>query len=262
MADENDYVFYVDSGTTQPFGPVSKENLDITRLVFDFTCWLVDADDGTTEPISSVGFPAIGLASQAGYPPWQVDYPFSDNTTPVVIEDTYPLTIQSVTIAAGATEVEVLVSAGTPGVEYVVSVVASAATTRRRKQVDCLVSVEAPLNPDLLAASTPDPTAGAPLIVSGDTTLPLGFDGRVYVENGSSAPITITLPITPNQAQRVAPVDINGNANTYPITYAGAPGDNIYSSPTFVSDVNFDDLIFEWTGDHWIVLSSRYTFLG
>jgi hypothetical protein len=100
------------------------------------------------------------------------------------------------------------------------------------------------------------------LTISGDYTLPLGFAGRIYVENGSSAPLTITLPVTPTEGQRIAPVDINGNAATYPITYAGAVGDNIYASPTFVSDVNYDDLIFEWVGDHWIVLASRYTFLA
>jgi hypothetical protein len=262
MAADPDYTFYVESDTMDPFGPVFKENLDITRLVYDFTCWLAEEDEGTSEPISAVSYPIVGVESNLGRD-WQVDYPLGSNATPTPISDDYPLSIQSVAIASSATEIEVRVSAGTPGITYVVSVIASSATTKRRKQVDTLVTIEEPLNPNLLAQSAPDITdVSPPLTISGDYTLPLGFAGRIYVENEASLPITITLPVTPTEGQRLAPVDILGNAATYPITYAAATGDTVYTAPSFVSDVNYDDLIFEWVGDHWIVLASRYTFLA
>lgn len=264
MADDTDYEFSVESDTTQAFGPVFKENLDITRIIFDFSCWLSDVDDATSEPISAVIYPIIGLESNTTFPPYQVDYPLNLNTVSPALTDDYPLTVQSVSITHSATEIEVRLSAGTPGLTYVVSVVASAATTKRRKQVDCLVTVEPPLNPNLLSQASPDISDMSPPITisGGDTTLPMGFNGRLYIENQSNAPITITLPVTPVEGQRVAPVDLLGNAQTYPITFIGAAGDNIYSSVSFTSDVNYDDLIFEYVGDHWIILSSRYSFLA
>lgn len=256
----NDYKFDVLADTLDPFGPVRKENVDIIRLLFDFHCWLDDAD--VTDPISAVSYPIIGAEAKIPVPPWQHDYPL-DNTsvTAAPAEDTYPLSVQSVAISSSASRVEVRLAAGTPGITYVVSVIASSATTKRRKQVDCFVTIDQPVNPNLLAQAAPDvEEVTPPLIVSGDTTLPLGFAGRIYIE--ASAPMTLTLPLTPAQGQRIAPVDILGNVATYLVTVAGAPGDNIYGSPTFVMDINYDDLIFEWTGDHWIVLASRYAFLG
>jgi hypothetical protein len=252
-----DYRFDIFPNTTQPFGPVAKENLDITRLIFDYTCWLNDG-----EHISSVSQPVVALEGKIPVPPWQNDYPL-DNTsvTEPPEEDEYPLTIQSSAITTTATHVEVRISAGTPGLNYVVTVIATSSISNRRKQVDCLVTIERPLNENMMAEATPDTDENV-IIVGDDATLPMDFTGRVYIENGSGHPITITLPITPKQLQRVAPVDISGNANVYPITFAGAPGDLIYSSPTFTTAVYADDLIFEWVGTHWIILASRYSFLA
>lgn len=262
MAD-TDYEFFVESDTTQPFGPISKENLDITRLNFDFTCWLEDQEDATTEPISAVIYPVIGVESNLGKV-WQADYPLDGAPgPPPPISDDFPLTVQSVEISEGAKEVNVRVSAGTPGLTYIVSVVVSSATTKRRKQVDALVYVEDPLNPNLVALAAPDITdVSPPLTISGSYVLPLGFAGRIYIENSSGAPITLTLPPTPTEYQRVAPVDINGNAATYPVTVVGATGDLIYGGSSFVMDMNYDDLIFEYDGSHWIILASKYGFLG
>jgi hypothetical protein len=253
-----DYFFSVMPYTVQPFGPVTKENLDVTLLIFDFSCWLNEG-----ETIGALAQPAVKLEGAVPVPPWQNDYPLDDTSVTQPPPDTYPLMIQSAAIALSATQVQVRVSAGTPGLNYVVSVVAtSSAAQPRRKQVDCLVKIEVPLNPDMVSASAPDITATQPIIVNGSQTIPMGYNGRVYINNTSGAPITVTLPITPTQLQRVAPVDIGGNAATYPITYSGAPGDLIYTVASFVSDISYDDLIFEWTGAHWIILASRYAFLG
>jgi hypothetical protein len=253
-----DYFFSVMPNTVQPFGPITKENLDVTLLVFDFTCWL-----NTGEAIGAISQPQIRLEGKVPIPPWQNDYPLDNTTVTQPPADTYPLMIQSAAIALSASQVQVRVSAGTPGLNYVVSVIAtSSAPQPRRKQVDCLVTIEVPLNPNMVSASAPDISAVQPIIVNGSQTLPMGYNGRVYVQNTSGAPITVTLPVAATQLQRVAPVDINGNAGEFPITYAAASGDMIYGSPTFASDINYDDLIFEWTGAHWIVLASRYAFLG
>lgn len=255
-----DYEFAVQPDTTEPFGPVTKENLDIILLVFDFSCWLENPDDQTSEPIGVASWPVIGINPSLPSGSWQVDYPPGSTPAPPTSDD-YPLTVQSVELTDDATEISVRLAAGTPGMTYVVSVFASAAATKRRKQVDCLLSIERSINPSLVA-EIPPPTSipGPPTVIGGDTTLPVGFDGRVYIE--AAGPVTLTLPATPNVYQRVAPVDINGTAGTYPITVAGAAGDLIYTSPTFVMDIAHDDLIFEFDGDHWIVLASRYGFLG
>lgn len=257
----NDYKFDILADTLEPFGPVHKENLDIIRLLFDFHCWLED-DGDLAEPIAAVSYPVIGVEPKTPIPPWQNDYPLDNSSvTAPPAEDTYPLSVMSVAISTDASRVEVRLQAGTPGLTYVISVIGSSATTKRRKQVDCFIYVEPPINPSLVSLAAPDITdITPPLIVSGTTTLPLGFEGRIYIENSSGAPFTITLPVTPQQAQRVAPVDILGNAHIYPITFAGAPGDTIYSSPTYVMNANYDDIIFEWVGDHWIVLNNYYSF--
>jgi hypothetical protein len=253
-----DYFFSVMSYTVQPFGPITKENLDVTLLTFDFTCWL-----NTGESIGGISQPQIKLEGKVPIPPWQNDYPLDNTSVTQPPGDFYPLTVQSAAIAFSASQVQVRVSAGTPGLNYVVSVVAtSSATQPRRKQVDCLVTIEMPLNPNMVSASAPDMTAVQPIIVNSSQTLPMGYNGRVYVENTSGAPITVTLPIAPTQLQRVAPVDIYGNAGQYPITYAAAPGDGIYGQPNFISDIAYDDLIFEWVGNDWIILSSKYSFIG
>jgi len=258
-----DYEFVVEPDTTEPFGPVTKENMDVTMLVFDFSCWLENADDATSEPISAVIYPMVGLADTSSIGSFRIDYPVDCPETRTLPPDDYPLTVQSVEITDSATEVNVRVSAGTPGLTYVVSVIVSSASTKRRKQVDALVNVEQPLNPNLLSIATPDPVdAQPPLTISGSYALPMGFVGRIYIENSSGAPISLTLPPTPKEFDRVAPVDINGNAATYPVTVVPSTGDLIYTQPNFVMDVNFDDLIFEYDGQHWIILASRFGFLG
>lgn len=251
MADGNDYRFDVFPNTTQPFGPVFKENMDIVRLVIDFTCWLEGG-----EVIYAVSTPAVAVEGSPT-PPWQNDYPLDNTSVTVVPVDAYPLTVQSVYFTLNGAQVEIRLSAGTPGLNYVVSVVATSSepVRQRRKQVDCLVTIEQPLNPALVHTAAPDPTAVMPIIATGNTNLPLDYNGRVYIQNTSGGPITITLPVAPTQLQRVAPVDILGNAGLFPVTIAGAlPADKIYTSPSCVMNVNYNDMIFEWEGDHWITI--------
>jgi hypothetical protein len=113
----------------------------------------------------------------------------------------------------------------------------------RRIQVDVLVTVQVPLNESMVSVIDVDPEVqiGEPLVLGGSATIPVNFNGRVYVENGTGVPITITLPASPFVLQRIAPVDILGTFGTAPCTYAGAPANLIDGQATFVTDTPHDD---------------------
>jgi hypothetical protein len=144
---------------------VRKKNLDVTLLIFDFTCWL-----NSGETISTISMPSVHVEAAAPVPPWQNDYPL-DNTSAYPPSDTYTLTIQSSTIASSSTQIQILVAAGTPGLSYVVSAVAtSSATQSRHKQIDCIVTIEMPLNFELLSGSPGGPTS---IVREIDTAAPL-----------------------------------------------------------------------------------------
>lgn len=256
-----DWFFTVMADDTQAYGPATKENMDIIRLVFDFSCWLEP-----NEGIGSITFPVILAEPKLPVPPWQNDYPLDNTSVAYPLDDIYPLAVASEAITGLSSKVEVRVGAGTPGMTYVVSTIVTAATTGRRKQVDCLVTIELPLNPNLVGNMDVDPDAlTPPLVLGGDATIPVGYMGRVYVENGTGAPIRIFLPAAPQVLQRIEPVDILGTFSpATPCHYQGAPGNLIDGLAEFVSDIPFDDLIFEWTGGArgWIALMSRYSMLG
>ena len=253
-----DWYFTVMADDTQAYGPATKENLDIIRLVFDFSCWL------DNEGIGATTYPQIMISPVLPVPPWQNDYPL-DNTsvTNPVTDDPYPLTVIAEAVTGLSSKLEIRVGAGTPGATYVVSAMVRGSNTMRRKQVDCLVTVEIPLNPSLVGEVdiTPEDLS-APLVIGGSATIPVNYHGRVYVENGTGFPITITLPASPYVLQRIEPVDILGTFGTAPCTYVGAPANLIDGQVTFVTDTPHDDLIFEWTGSQWIVLCTRYGMIA
>lgn len=252
-----DWYFTVMADDTAAYGPATKENLDIIRLVFDFTCWL------DNEGIGAITYPQIMIEPLLPVPTWQNDYPLDNTSVTEPIEDLYPLAVVAESVTGLSSKLEIRVGAGTPGATYVVSAIVRGATTMRRKQVDCLVKVEVPLNPSMVGEMdiTPEELA-PPLVVGGSATIPVNYHGRVYVENGTGFPITITLPASPFVLQRIEPVDILGTFGTAPCTYVGAPANLIDGLTVFITDTPHDDLIFEWTGSQWIVLTSRYGMLA
>jgi len=262
MAVGKEYSFTVDDDDDkgQAFGPVSKENIDIARFLIDFSCWL-----DTSETIAEIDYlmTAVQQPPQT-LPPWQADYPLDTAVPATPPDDLYPLTLVSQEISTNGLQVILKFSAGTPGLAYVVSFAARTSVSGRRRQVDILLAIDQPLNPAMVSPG--DVPAGtsptAPLVIGGTTALPLGFNGRVYVENASGGPITVTLPPSPTQGQLLSIVDINGNADANPITFKGNVSDLIYGANTFVTDLPYDDIRFEWTGSHWIMLAQHYGFLG
>lgn len=252
-----DWFFTVMADDTAAYGPITKENLEFTRVVFDFSCWL------DNEGIGAVSYPQIKAEPLAPVPTWQNDYPLDATSVTDVPEDLYPLTVIAEAVTGLSSKLEIRLGGGTPGVVYVVSALVRGATTMRRKQVDVLVSVQVPLNESMVGEVdiAPDEIT-PPLVVGGTATIPVNFSGRVYVENGTGLPITITLPAAPFVLQRIEPVDILGTFGTAPCTYVGAPANLIDGQTAFVTDIPHDDLIFEWTGSQWIVLIHRYGMLG
>jgi hypothetical protein len=62
---------------------------------------------------------------------------------------------------------------------------------------------------------------GSWTIVNETTALPEAFEGRVGVDNVTSASMTVTLPLNPTNGQDVLVKDITGNAGSYTITVIG-----------------------------------------
>jgi hypothetical protein len=88
------------------------------------------------------------------------------------------------------------------------------------------------------------------IVVNNTTTLTTGFTGFVRVENNTSAPITITLPLTPTASQTITLKDMLGNAGTYPVTVNGN-GKTIEGMTTQILAFNFSWLDLIYTGVQW-----------
>lgn len=263
---ETDYKFAVYANSLDPFGPVSKENMDVVRLKYDFSSYLE-----VGETISLVQFPTIDVPpvvnpqGQGGS--WRADYPGTcpDTTAIVAPVDTYPLTIVSEAIVNMGLEVDVRVQAGTPGFTYVVSFIIVGSTTRRRKQVDTLITVEEPVNGKMVGPGQLDPDIVPPIVIDGSIALPMGFDGLVFLENSANAPgIVVTLPPNPSPGQQVEFIDALGKDELYPVTFRGdgdVPVDGDLHL-TFVSNIAFDVLRFVWVNTNWHLITPRFGFLG
>jgi hypothetical protein len=237
-----------DKGT--PFGPVNKDNMDISRLIVDFTTWL-----DPSQSITRLDHMMIKADPPQIAPPWQANYPLDETSSTVVPVDTYPLEYVDHSIIHSGKAVVVDLSAGTPGLTYAVSFSATAGVSLRRRLVDILMVIDIPLNPDMVALSDgATPSYTYPLVINTTTLLPVGFTGKVYVENTVAMPITVTLPPTPDLGDAIDIKDVPGNAATYNITVVSADGSLIDDMASYLIEYGFGNLGVEWSGSRWSIL--------
>ena len=268
MAHEYYFAVNTDDDKGIPFGPVNKDNMDISRLIIDFACWL-----DPSESITLLEHLLIKAEPPALIPPWQANYPLDETSAIVYPVDTYPLTFYRNNIIHEGKAVVLDMAAGTPGLTYVVSFVAQAGVSLRKREVDTLLTIDRPFNPLMVALGESIPTYEYPLFITMSTALPLGFAGRVYINNLQSAPITVTLPPSPLLGDVVSILDYGETATPYPVTFIGAFGSEAFSIPSvsldpcgpaefFVSNISGDDLTFEWTGAYWAIGTNLYPIQG
>lgn len=246
-----EYYFAVDNDDDKgtPFGPVNKDNMDISRLIVDFTTWL-----DPSESITRVDHMMIKADPPQVTPPWQANYPL-DETSKNTPPDTYPLVFTDHAVIHEGKAVVLDLAAGTPQLSYAVSFTATAGLSRRRRLVDVLMVVDKPLNPDMVALSDgATPSYTYPLIINTTTLLPLGFTGTVYVENTVAMPITVTLPPTPDLGDAIDIKDVPGNAATWNITVVSADGSLIDDMASYLIAYGFGNLGVEWSGSRWSIL--------
>lgn len=127
---QRDFLPPTGEGALMLVGRISKETTDRARLVVDFLDWL---DPG--EGISATG--SVTLAPDTGA--WQQDNPASDPTA--MPADTTPLTVHSAVTMDATTKLVLLLDAGTPGLVYLGSVLATGGTSGRIKTIDFSVAV-------------------------------------------------------------------------------------------------------------------------
>jgi hypothetical protein len=113
-------------------GSTSKETTDLARVVIDFLEWL---DPG--EAVASTTTPVVAVDTTGA---WSQMLPANP---PVVPVDTTPLTVSSTTMADANTKLIVLLAAGTPGLVYLVSFIATGSTSTRRQTIEFRVAVQA-----------------------------------------------------------------------------------------------------------------------
>lgn len=253
-----DYDFTVFPSDLEPYGVVGKENLDIIRLTYDFSCYLE-----TGETVQSIEFPTIKSVSVDVAQNWRQDFPV-ECVTPEVLEDIYPLIVVSEAITNAGHSVEIRVNAGTPLFTYVLSFIAVASVTRRRKQVDTLITIEQPVNSAMLGPGQINPDIVPPLVITDTTALPMGFDGLVILQNANNSGIVVTLPPNPQLGQMLEFIDAYGKDGAYPVTFRGdgdvpIDGDG---SLAFVSSISYDCLRWKWVGANWHLMATRFDFLG
>jgi hypothetical protein len=261
MADK-DYNFTVFADTLDPLGPVGKENLDVIRIIYDWSCWV-----DTNEHLAQIDFPTIqALPYAASTIHWRQDYPPDTQAADTQPPDTYPLRVLSEAITGSPGNVaEIKLVAGTPGFSYVLSYVVTGSTTQRRKQIDTLINIEQPLNTAMVGPGDIDPNTLPPISITGSTALPMGFDGWVVFSNtGNDPAVVITLPPNPSLGQMVGFIDVLGKDGAYPVTFR-ADGDAVMDgdgTTNFVSTINYDVLQWTWTGSNWHLRPNRFNFLA
>lgn len=89
------------------------------------------------------------------------------------------------------------------------------------------------------------------MLVNNSITLPAGYRGFVRVENGTNAPISITLPSSPVASQDITIKDCYGNAGTYPITIV-PPGGSIEGAGSLALQYNYSWVDLMFTGAVWV----------
>ena len=260
MAHEYYFAVNTDDDKGVPFGPCNKDNMDISRLIIDFTCWL-----DPSESIVTLEHLMIKANPPQVVPPWQANYPLDETSSIEVPEDLYPLVFWRNNLIQAGKAVALDMAAGTPGLTYAVSFVAKAGVSLRKREVDTLVVIDRPLNPDMvMVGDDGSPVFTYPLVITMTTALPFGLSGRVYIENATAAPITVTLPPSPLMGDVVSIFDEGQTASLYPVTFIGAFGSESLGpiGTEFVSNISGDDLTFEWTGTYWALGSRAFTLLG
>lgn len=118
-------------------GRITKDSADVRRVTVDFITngWL-----DTNEQISTITTPVIVVEQNAV---WQVGaYIATPPPSPV---DTTPMTLVSAFIVSGNQKVQLMLTAGTPGLTYKVTFVATTATSLRQKQIDLIVTIREPV---------------------------------------------------------------------------------------------------------------------
>lgn len=221
-------------------GNSTKQHPDVRKYYFDFKRWL-DVSD-TISFLSNFS----ALPGQATWG-WQVDYPFG--TVPSDIPDSMPLIFNQTALLMSGKTVSLMMSSGTPGLSYLVSFLATAATGRA-KQIDLVVAV----TPPAVTRSAPEPPEMPPvpsMTIYETTTLPGGASGNIYVSNVTLAPMSVTLPPSPVVGQNLTIKDISGTAALYPITVVGASA-NIEGQPTLIMNYNYNWVELSFTGAQWV----------
>ncbi len=89
------------------------------------------------------------------------------------------------------------------------------------------------------------------MLVNNSITLPAGYRGFVRVENGTNAPISITLPASPVAGQEITLKDCYGNAGTYPITIV-PPGGSIEGAGSLALQYDYSWVDLMFTGAMWV----------
>lgn len=165
--------------------------------------------------------------------------------------DTNPLQVLAASVDVAGGKATVLIGDGTPGLTYGVSFLVLVSPTQRRKSVDLLVCVGTPLA-DIEGIPAPPPVPLPPYIFStGNTDLPQGFTGSVFVNNTSGSSITVNLPPLPVVNQNVVIKDVLGNANTFNIIIAAA-GYTIDGQLNLVLSYNYAWAELTYTGSQWV----------
>lgn len=112
-------------------GRLNKDSADASRVTVDFTQWL-----DTNEKITSITSPTVVVEQAAT---WQAGAWTTQPPPPVT--DSTPLLVANSFIIANGTEVQLVITVGTPGLTYKVTFVATGSSSLRVKQIDLLVTV-------------------------------------------------------------------------------------------------------------------------
>lgn len=258
---DRDYKFVVFPNDLDPYGPVGKENLDVIRLTYDFSCYLE-----SEEVLQAIEFPSVDVApAGTNRSNWRQDYRLDCFAAGTLASDLYPLRVVSEAITNVGKWLEIRVNAGTPDFTYVLSYVIIGSTSRRRKQVDTLINIETALNSKMIGPGDLDPDSVPPIVINSSTALPMGFDGLVILQNTSNVSnIVVTLPPNPVLGQMIEFIDALGKDQTYPVTFRGdgdvpIDGDG---RTLFVSSINYDCLRWYWMGTNWHLMATRFDFLA
>jgi hypothetical protein len=252
MAHEYYFVVNTDDDKGMPFGSVNKDNMDVSRLIVDLTCWLDPNETVTQVAHMMIG---AGLCSSAniGFGAWQSDFPVNcGNVATVPLVDTYPLTFARTNVFSAGKMVEVDVSGGTPGFTYGVSFTVTAGVSFRRRVIDICVAIDQPVNPAMVGLGDMYPSFDFPLVINASTILPYGFTGIVLVE--ADGPLTVTLPPSPTMGQEIKIKDVNGTAAAFNIIVTPPDGSLIDDMATYTIAFGFGNLGIVWTGSRWSIL--------